>query len=465
LPQAGQEAGLLEAVVLSRLLSSAPSLEDVNLEGEAPLPMSQLCGRESLNLHVDPLLEEPHSPDASFKSQASVNLSHGKLGDPSAALIGFAIATNTRLTTLDLGYNQLKPEGIAWLGKGLAAGAPALASLSLAWNRLGPEGLSTLAAAAVASTSLTALNVDNNAVCGVNDFGQGTFNTDGLEALGAALEAKQQLTKINLSNNALGGCTLRGTGIRTSEGIEVLQATLPSSGVSDLTLDGNHLGSELAHILMDTLQKRETVTSLRLADCHLTDGGDPKASQALHTIATMLKADRFAVLSLDGNRLGSHGAEVLADALGGEYLKGMAKAGKLSLCDLHLDREGNQLDEQAEALLSNAFGGLVEKGANACLHLARSAAGATTAFEKKQQKAELRVADYLRNASITPSTATVFSILQGETAMISPSSRNASPLKADSKVDSKADTKDGTPSPPVSKRMNAPAPRRPKRTS
>ena len=58
----------------------------MNLEGEAPLPMSRLCGREPSNLHVDALLdtlsdtlsEETPSPDASFKSQPYINLSHGK---------------------------------------------------------------------------------------------------------------------------------------------------------------------------------------------------------------------------------------------------------------------------------------------------------------------------------------------------------------------------------------------------
>ena len=87
----------------------------------------------------------------------------------------------------------------------------------------------------------------------------------------------------------------------------------------------------------------------------------------------MLKAGRLRVLSLDGDKVGTAGASLLASALRA------AKPGG-ALTDLHLDREGNDLDEEAEKLLSKSFGAHPD----ACLHLARS----EPENERLQQKAE-----------------------------------------------------------------------------
>ena len=92
-------------------------------------------------------------------------------------------------------------EGAAWLARGVAR-STSLQSLSLAWNRLGPDGLIALASAVSSCATLTSLNLDNNAVCGINDFGQGTYTDAGLTALAEALRRRPQLTALNLSNNA-----------------------------------------------------------------------------------------------------------------------------------------------------------------------------------------------------------------------------------------------------------------------
>ena len=391
------EIGTLEAHVLSQLLPGAPALEFARLEGQ-PIPVRLLCGRlapgsepseqvqaataEAVGEVATSLTPKRKKGDVELRA---IHLNHAMLADPSALVIGALVVLSTALIELELGYNSIKPEGAAWLARGVAR-STSLQSLSLAWNRLGPDGLIALASAVSSCATLTSLNLDNNAVCGINDFGQGTYTDAGLTALAEALRRRPQLTALNLSNNALGGCNQRGVGPRTSRGVEVLATALaPATGVSDLTLDGNHLGCALVVALLDALRACTTLTSLRLADTQLTDGSAPGSTQALETIAQMLKAGRLRVLGLDGNKVGPAGASLLAAALKA------AKPGG-ALTDLLLDREGNDLDEEAEKLLSKAFGAHPD----ACLHLARS----EPENERLQQKAELSVREYLRNSSL-----------------------------------------------------------------
>ena len=164
--------------------------------------------------------------------------------------------------------------------------------------------------------------------------------------------------------------------------MDLLATALPRCALTDLTLDGNYLGCELTLILLNALKARASLTSVRIADCHITDGGSPDAMQAIDTIGAMLKANRFRVLGLDGNRLGGAGVGRLADAL--QAFKG----GGLQLTDLHVDREGNELEAEAEALLTSVAGA----HADVCLHLARSEPG----HEKQQQKADLKIRDFIK---------------------------------------------------------------------
>ena len=278
------EIGTLEAHVLSELLPGAPALEFARLEGQ-PLPVRLLCGRlppgnepseqlqaataEAVGEVATSLTPKRKKGDVELRA---IHLNHARLADPSALVIGASLVLSTVLIELELGYNSIKPEGAAWLARGVAR-STSLQSLSLAWNRLGPDGLIALASAVSSCATLTSLNLDNNAVCGINDFGQGTYTDAGLKALAEALRGRPQLTALNLSNNALGGCNQRGVGPKTSRGVEVLASALvPATGVNDLTLDGNHLGCALVVALLDALRACTTLTSLRLADTQLTDG-------------------------------------------------------------------------------------------------------------------------------------------------------------------------------------------------
>ncbi len=76
--------------------------------------------------------------------------------------------------------------------------------------------------AVAANATLTDLNMNNNGLCGVNDFGQGTLNVEGLSKLADALKERTQLTCLDLGNNAIAGVNQRGMGVRSNAGIEAL---------------------------------------------------------------------------------------------------------------------------------------------------------------------------------------------------------------------------------------------------
>ena len=67
---------------------------------------------------------------------------------------------------------------------------------SLSHNSLGAEGAAALAPALAANGSLTSLNLSKNQLCGVTDWGSGTYTTEGITAIADALRVNGSLTKI-----------------------------------------------------------------------------------------------------------------------------------------------------------------------------------------------------------------------------------------------------------------------------
>ena len=67
------------------------------------------------------------------------------------------------LTSLDVGQNQIGPEGARAIGESLRVNG-SLTSLNLAANKLGPEGATALAAGVAVNGSLTKLDVRYNSL-------------------------------------------------------------------------------------------------------------------------------------------------------------------------------------------------------------------------------------------------------------------------------------------------------------
>ena len=69
-------------------------------------------------------------------------------------------------------------------------------------HSLGPEGGEAIAAATSDHASLTALNMENNGLCGLNRSGQGAFTTAAIVEIAQSV-ARSPITSLSLASNAL----------------------------------------------------------------------------------------------------------------------------------------------------------------------------------------------------------------------------------------------------------------------
>jgi Ran GTPase-activating protein (RanGAP) involved in mRNA processing and transport len=153
---------------------------------------------------------------ASNTTLTSLDVGNNQIGDEGAK----ALAANATLTSLDVWSNQIGDEG----AKALATNAT-LASLKVRYNQIGDEGAKALAA----NATLTSLNIGNNLI-----------GAEGAKALAA----NATLTSLDVGYNQIG-----------AEGVKALaaNATLTSLDISD-----NQIGAEEAKALAANV----TLTSL-----------------------------------------------------------------------------------------------------------------------------------------------------------------------------------------------------------
>ena len=85
------------------------------------------------------------------------------------------------------------------------------------------------------SGSLSKLDISGNRICGLSEYGDGTYDTSGLVALA---KSTGNLKELNVSNNYL-----------KAEGAKVLVPAIEASGaLSKLDISSNDIGSEKSHI-------------------------------------------------------------------------------------------------------------------------------------------------------------------------------------------------------------------------
>ena len=78
-----------------------------------------------------------------------------------------------------------------------------MTSLNLAFNGIGAEGVGKLAAV-LRHTEVAHLNLMGSALCGVNQYGRGTYTCAGITKLCAGLKGSR-VTLLNVRENALEG--------------------------------------------------------------------------------------------------------------------------------------------------------------------------------------------------------------------------------------------------------------------
>jgi len=78
------------------------------------------------------------------------------------------------------------------------------------------------------------LDLSNNELCGINQYGQGTYTAEGITAIAYALRVNGGLTSINLSGNQLCGIWTNDygdhEGTYTAEGITAIADALRVNG-------------------------------------------------------------------------------------------------------------------------------------------------------------------------------------------------------------------------------------------
>ena len=144
-------------------------------------------------------------------------------------------------------------------------------SLNFGSNGIGPVGANAVAAMVVVTGSLTSLNLGHNQLCGLDEYGRGTYTADGITAIADALRVNGVLTTIDLSDNRLCGVwdgdggDEYGYGNYTAEGITAIADALRvNGGLTELSIYGNRVGDEGVGAICEAIQnnKETKLTSL-----------------------------------------------------------------------------------------------------------------------------------------------------------------------------------------------------------
>ena len=127
------------------------------------------------------------------------SLSRNNLGAAGAAALAPALAANGSLTALNLSSNQ-----IGGYERRRYTDAFSLNHGYEDWIRT-PEGPKAVADALLVNNSLTSLDLSSNNLCGVTDWGSGTYTTEGITAIADALRVNGALTSLDVRSNKIAG--------------------------------------------------------------------------------------------------------------------------------------------------------------------------------------------------------------------------------------------------------------------
>ena len=167
-----------------------------------------------------------------------------------------------------LSYNNLRAAGAAALAPALAANG-SLTSLNLAQNQLcgldeygdgtyTAEGITAIADALRVNGALSSLDLSKNHLCGIHEYGNGTYNADCITAIADALFVNGALTALNLSSNWIGGHWDGGYIVSTPEGPKAIADALRVNGVlTALDLSSNYLKDEGVSAVCEAIQSNK----------------------------------------------------------------------------------------------------------------------------------------------------------------------------------------------------------------
>jgi len=199
------------------------------------------------------------------------------------------------------------------------------------------------------------LDLSGNRLCGVDEYGEGTYTAKGITAIADALRVNGGLTSLDLSNNLLCGVTQVGVGTYTAEGITAIaEALRVNGGLTSINLSGNRLtnyGMDMTGIkeLAAALGVNGALTALDLSTNRLMDEGVSAVCEAIQSN----KESKLASLNFRSNGIGPGGANAVAAMV--------AVTGGLMTLNLSI----NNIGGEGEASIRNA----VQEKAGFELHL------------------------------------------------------------------------------------------------
>ena len=222
-----------------------------------------------------------------MSSLTKVYFRNTAIHDAGASAISMALAVNSSLTSLDLGWNRISDAGASSLSQVLTANS-SLTILDLSWNIIGEAGASSLSQALTANSSLTSLDLRNNSI-----------GISGASSLSQALTANSSLTSLNLRANGFG---MLGA-------VSLSQALTANSSLTSLELGYNFIADAGAYCLSQALTANSSLTSLDLRYNNIGEVGASSLSQALTANSSLTSLD------LRGNRISDADASALSQAL------------------------------------------------------------------------------------------------------------------------------------------------------
>lgn len=232
---------------------------------------------------------------------AVLKLGGFSLGDVAPKLLGHVLAAgDSRLRTLDLGFNRIGDRGAALLARALETNA-VLERLYLSGNDIGPTGAQALARALAANSSLRSLHLSGNNV-----------GEDGAAHLADGLCANRGLRALYVGTNGIGSSGMA----RLADALTV------NRSLRELTLGQNRIGSDgLRHVAAAIASGRTQLTTLEVGKNGIDHHGALALARALCSGANALQN-----LYMDNNPLGDAGASAFGALL--------AKSAGLRVLDL-----------------------------------------------------------------------------------------------------------------------------------
>jgi hypothetical protein len=115
------------------------------------------------------------------------------------------LGVNSALTALNLSFNDLEDEGVSAVCEAIKSNKDTkLTLLNFKTNGIGPEGSKSVADMVAVTGGLTSLDLSNNALCGVTNYGD-TYIAEGITAIADALRVNGALTRVDVRNNNIAG--------------------------------------------------------------------------------------------------------------------------------------------------------------------------------------------------------------------------------------------------------------------